>query len=503
LRAEEVLTALERLTLSTVADGPGRVVILDLLQARTRRFEVVFVLGLQEGVLPRATIESPFLPEHRRRELEAASTHYRLARADAVTRDRYLFYTACTRAWNRLYLVREAANDDGRPLEASPFWEDTRSRFDGADVAAATVRRPLSALSWELLAAPTERERLRAVAALAASDEAQARSIAASLGVTRSLERALGAFARPTRLANPAVLAKMRELERFSATDLEQFANCSSMWLVERVLDPRKVDQVIDARMRGIVAHQTLKTFFDGLPKRFGADRVDSARLGEAVDFLHECLRKAIEGQVKLELPDVDVLELEGTLARDLELFLRSEIELDLPLVPRKFEVSFGSTRSAPELQRGLDLGGFVVSGKIDRVDVDPFSASGIVQDYKSGQAFSASKIASEERLQMPLYVLALRELLGFEPLGGLYRSLSGDREARGLVRAESRAALPGLNDKDYLDEEEFWGVVDGAVTVARNAVGRIRSGDVRHDPRGGSCPTWCESWRICRVKHT
>ncbi len=35
--------------------------------------------------------------------------------------------------------------------------------------------------------------------------------------------------------------------------------------------------------------------------------------------------------------------------------------------------------RSAPELQRGLDLGGFSLSGKIDRIDVDPFGARGIV----------------------------------------------------------------------------------------------------------------------------
>ena len=56
------------------------------------------------------------------------------------------------------------------------------------------------------------------------------------------------------------------------------------------------------------------------------------------------------------------------------------------PLVPRRFEVLFGSERAAPELQRGLELGDSVaLSGKIDRIDVDPFSARGIVQDYKSG----------------------------------------------------------------------------------------------------------------------
>jgi AcrR family transcriptional regulator len=28
----------------------------------------------------------------------------------------------------------------------------------------------------------------------------------------------------------------------------------------------------------------------------------------------------------------------------------------------------------------------------------------------------------------------------------------------------------------------------------------RIRHGDVRHDPRGGECPAWCDLWTMCRV---
>ena len=499
---EILVQLLEQLTVPTRARDPGRVVVLDLIRARTRRFRVVFVLGLEEGVLPRRAVEPPFLPEGRRRELEqACASGGRLVRADPLARERYLFYTACTRAWRRLYLVREAATDDGRPLQPSPFWDEVVSRFDRSDVARFTRRRALSALAWDLHLAPTDRERVRSIAALAVSDERQARAIASAGGFGRQLERALDAFDRETKLLSPAVLRELRETDRYSATELERFVDCSSMWFVERVLDPRKIDPAVDARLRGIVAHQTLRSFYSGLPKRFGTDSIDPGRLDEAIEYLHECLREAIAGQVRLELPEVDVLELEGGLARDLELFLRAEVDLGLPLVPRRFEVSFGTSRSAPELQRGLELGGFTVSGKIDRIDADLFSASAVVHDYKSGEAFSARKIGSERRLQMPLYVLALRDLLGLEPLGGLYRSLSGEREARGMVRADARDAVPGLHTRDYLDEEAFWGQVDDAVGLAGAAVDRMRSGDVRHDPRFGRCPAWCESWSICRVR--
>ena len=171
-------------------------------------------------------------------------------------------------------------------------------------------------------------------------------------------------------------------------------------------------------------------------------------------------------------------------------------------LVPRRFEVAFGSERSAPELQSGLQVDGFSLAGKIDRIDVDPFSARGIVQDYKSGKtAHSAAKIESELRLQIPLYMLVLRDLVGIEPLGGLYRALAGERQARGLLRAEAEDDVPGFSKRDYLDEDEFWAQTERAKEHARRFVERIRDGDVQHDPKGGfPCPTWCDLWSMCRV---
>jgi RecB family exonuclease len=164
--------------------------------------------------------------------------------------------------------------------------------------------------------------------------------------------------------------------------------------------------------------------------------------------------------------------------------------------------VSFGSERAAPELQRGLPLGdGAFLSGKIDRIDQDPFGARGIVQDYKSGRtAHSAVEIERELKLQVPLYMLVLRDLVGVEPLGGVYRALSGKRPARGMLRESAKDDLPGFIAGDYLDEDAFWAQVEAARERAYASAGRIKTGDVRHDPKGGDCPSWCDAWPICRV---
>jgi ATP-dependent helicase/nuclease subunit B len=499
VRAEEVLAALERAEVRLAGAGEaGRIAVLDLLRARTRRYEVVFVLGLEEGSLPRRTRVSPFLDDDARRELGG-----RLERPDQVSRDRYLFYTACTRATRRLYLVREAATDDGAPREPSPFWEEVASVFSAEDVAHATARRPLSALTWPLEAAPTDRERVRGLARLVADEPDEARAIAEANDWERRLARARTAFDRKTRLTNPAVLDWLRQKTAFGVTELERFADCSSAWLHERVVAPKTIDATADAMLRGSVAHSALHKFYAGLPKELGHDRVTPENVEQAVGFLRRCLDDALRGGVRLELTELQEAELEEGLWRDLEGFVRDEGRSPLQLVPRRFEVSFGSERSAPELQRGLSLGdGLYVTGKIDRIDVDPFSARGIVQDYKSGRsAPSAKQIDDDLRLQVPLYMLVLRDLVGIEPLGGVYRALAGARISRGLLQAGAAEDLPGFQKNDYVADDDFWALVDRSRDRARGFADRIRSGDVRHDPKGDACPSWCDLWTMCRIE--
>jgi hypothetical protein len=496
----EILDALRRADVrSGPTAAPGRVAVLDLMRARTRRFDTVFVIGLEEGSLPRRARSSPFLDDDARSELGA-----RLERPDPVSRDRYLFYTACTRPTRRLYLVRQAATDDGSPLEASPFWHDAAAVFAPEEVERATYRRPLSQLTWPLESAPTERERLRSLARLSSADESAplASALADANGWRRRLDRARLAFTRQTRLENPAVIAQLGGRTVFGATELERFVDCSSAWLFERVVDPKTIDAEADALLRGKIAHQTLYAFYSGLPRELGVERVTPGTLEPAIRFLERCLDDALGTGVRIDLGDVAAAELREGLRRDLDRFVRAEADSELSFLPRRFEVGFGTDRSAPELQRGLELGdGLFASGKIDRIDIAPMSAHGIVQDYKSGKgSFSAKQIDDERRLQVPLYMLVLRDLAGIEPLGGVYKPLAGAGIARGMLRESSRGELPGFRSADYLDEEQFWGQVEAARERALDAARRIRRGDVRHDPKGGECPSWCDLWTMCRV---
>ena len=486
---EDVLGALDRATVRGDAAGEvGRVAVLDLPRARTRCFEAVFVIGLEQGSLPGRASSSPFLDDEDRRRLDQTRSA-RLQRPDAASRDRYLFYTACTRARQRLTLVREAVNDEGSAKEASPFWDAVRALFESEDVQRQTVRRPLSRLTWPIESAPTERERLRSLSRLAAEDPREAEALAYANGWQRKLGRARGAFSRPTAIVHPRAVALLASRATFSVSGLERMAGCSSAWFIERHLHPGEIDASIDAKMRGSIAHVAMQRFYSQLPSALpGAERVTTDNVEAAAELMRRCVDSALDSGLRIDTGELQRRELGQGLQRDLEQLVRAEATASSSFVPRKLEVSFQAYELAP---------GVAISGKIDRVDADPLSARGIVVDYKSGAAPTAVQIHDDARLQVPLYLLVLRDQLGLEPMGGVYMPL-GARRPRGLLRA-GEDQVPGFASADYLEGPEFEAEIEFARETAVILAERIRSGDIQHDPRGGECPAWCDLWRMCR----
>ena len=266
LSRDDVAGALERLTLRPLrGDEAGRVAVVDLLRARTRRFDIVFVLGLEEGSLPRRGSPSPFLDEDARRALDERGA--RVQRPDTVSRDRYLFYTACTRPLERVYLVREAATDDGSPREPSPFWEEVQAVFDPEDVRRWTGGgRSRRSRGRSTTRPPSASACARSRSSRRTTAPAPTRSRARTAGSGGSSAHA-ARFRRPTKLTHPHVLEQLGSKTTFNVTELERFADCSSAWFVERFLDPRSIDAEVDAKLRGSVAHAALYRFFTRVPK--------------------------------------------------------------------------------------------------------------------------------------------------------------------------------------------------------------------------------------------
>ncbi len=456
--------------------APGVVLVSDPLSIRARRFRAVLVCGLQENEFPLAAAPEPFLPDELRRELAAAAGLRLRPREDTLARERYLFYTSVSRATERVILSYRSSDEEGNLALPSPFLADVAELLD-EDWAARRRRRMLSDVVWPATTAPTERERARAAAAAAAPATGEVPSPIGSLGA--------------------AALGHVRHSQILSAGALETYADCPVKWLVERELQPEALEPDPDALARGSYMHTVLEQVL----RRLGGP-VTSDNLPRALELLDEVLGEKAHG-IAAGRGEAVRAGWARAVGADLRRYLTHEARDGSTWPIRGLELRFGF-EDEPEALPALELGGDVrLRGIIDRVDAEPDNGRrAIVRDYKSGSARPEHQGAhweTDRQLQVALYMIAVRELLGLEPVGGFYQPLGGgDMRARGVFL---RDGAPGdrLVANDGRDPDELRDLLDGARDRALALAARLRAGSL--EPCPATCSRdGCKYPGICRA---
>jgi hypothetical protein len=198
-------------------------------------------------------------------------------------------------------LAWHVADDDGEPVEPSPFVEEVARLL--ADVP--LTRRAIGAVGWAEPPAPgtappadgsaargIARERLRADAAAA--------------------PRVAEAPAAP--LTHPAVLARLRDRPAWSASSLEAWTGCPVKWFVERLLKPDGLEPDPEQLARGNLAHRVLE---HALRRLSAAGALTPDRLPEARAAVRAALEE-LAGEVTLSVDPARARALHHRLEADL-----------------------------------------------------------------------------------------------------------------------------------------------------------------------------------------
>jgi ATP-dependent helicase/DNAse subunit B len=473
--ADALLAALERLELQVGAPPrPGAVLVADPLAIRARRFDTVILCGLQEGEFPRPAAPEPFLSDEERRALNTAAGLRLAAREDRLADERHLFYAAASRAARRLVLSCRDADEEGNPALPSFFVEDVRALLDELPVR----RRPLSAVTWPLAEAPTPAERARAEA----------------LAAPRATPPPLGSL-------GAASQAALRQREVLSAGALETYARCPVRWLVERELAPERFEPDPEAIARGSCVHRVLERVLGRLEWPLA-----EAALPAAEGLVREVVA---EEAARLVLGRGAAAQAAAAheIAADVLRLLRHEARSGGGFAPTEQELAFGmGEETLPALELDCDVASTAapplrLRGVIDRVDLDR-AGRALVRDYKSGRpgrGWPVARWRAEDQLQVALYMIAVRELLGREPVGGVYQPLRGeDLRARGLVRDDADVGELAV-DTDRRPHEQLEAELDAAAARACELAARLRGGELRATPETCS-PGGCAYPGICRA---
>ncbi len=125
-------SGLERFDLGLTPATVDQVLFGQIDRTRSPNAKVVFLSGMNEGEFPAVPREGALLSDRERRELARRNLELDPGLHRLQLNEHLLAYIGLTRATERLYLTRAAADKGGKPLSPSPFWQSVRELFPSA-----------------------------------------------------------------------------------------------------------------------------------------------------------------------------------------------------------------------------------------------------------------------------------------------------------------------------------------------------------------------------------
>jgi ATP-dependent helicase/nuclease subunit B len=524
-------------------DATGRVQVLSAENMRHLRPRHLFLGGLSEqafpagrGVTNDATSDADAEPAE--------------SPADARSDEMLLFYETVTSPTESLTLSYPALDAKAQPLPAGPFLVELERAFGDAEIE--TTRQPLS-YEHQHGDVPLSRSDVRRHAVLRAHDTRGRTpdvkllaSLASSplLGETgRAIVDGIRAVAgRSDRkifsefegvLLSEAARARLATQYGpdyiWSPSRLETYAACPYRFFGEHMLRLEPLPELAlesDLARRGSLLHDTLAKLYGVINEL--ADAGKKASAAEVAENFQQMLDRVV-GQRPRRGLDHALVEIERRqIAAWAEQFARQHDEyaaawphLDGELKATYFEARFGpknrrsestddavlSTDQAFELQlRGEPIR---FTGQIDRIDVAQVGGVTVfnVIDYKTSakHRVDVEKMKAGTQLQLPLYALAVAELLLAEQeavgLSAGYWSIRGKGFAAGAKQG-GPLTLSEI-ERGVVREAAHWPELKSALLERiREIVIGIRSGWFPVYNEDKDCGQFCPLNTGCRIAH-
>ncbi|MCE5190139.1 MAG: PD-(D/E)XK nuclease family protein [Eubacteriales bacterium] len=466
----------------------------DVVRTRSRRVRALFVVGANDGLLPRPQQNDGLFDDGEIRELRGLGAELKKTAAELTAADRLDLYTALSKTGEFLY-VSYAFGDGSGELAPSPLVERLQAICPTCrrktDIERSDALPDCAAEALTLCAADLRRyrdegkctQRLPALVEWLSGNE-ETRQLTGR--ILQESEARFGPAAIRRETAEKLYGASVA----MSASRLESFNSCPFQHFVRYGLRAEETREYTErAADLGEFYHAALEAFVRAVGERNMDWRTFTD--AEALSLLDELLPEVIANHnygilVENERMRATVFLL-VEVVRQSALAILHQIRAG-SFTPERTEVRFGAGAPFPPIRLRLADGReALIGGKIDRVDCAKVNGRKMTRiiDYKTGgRDFDFAGVLSGLTLQLPLYLLAAAE--HSQERAGLYympilQPVVSDAEEDIEAAAQDAFRLKGLT----LSDASVIQASDGAINGASGILGGVKS--VGEDAYSGS----------------
>lgn len=414
--AAKVLSAgLQKCTMGVIPPTTDCLVVGDIERSRLPEIKYLFVLGVNEGVLPSPSQPQGIFTEAERQLLTETGMELANGGKQKAFEEQFLIYRGLTRPSQGLFLTFANGNTEGKALFPSPLIDrlcrmDSTLQIQSYSVFQAEEMVPASAFH---LLGPKMRNHQKDIPMEPLWQDIYSFFATEPIWIKRLslLRKGFITTKKQERLSVKTIRSLYGEKIFSSVSRLERFAACPFSYFAEYGLKAteRKLYQLHTPDL-GLLFHEVLELFSnkiqtENIPWDSLSQEKTEEMIYEAVDLAAPKLGEAV--LMDSAANQYLIRRLKRISARAAWTLVRHLKNGDF--VPAGYEIGFGNHEALPpiviQLAEGKEL---VLSGKIDRVDL--LDAQGKryakIIDYKSGsKAFNFQDIYYGLQLQLLVYL--------------------------------------------------------------------------------------------------
>ena len=486
-------------TLDTVTAG-------DLERSRLNKIKALFILGANEGSLPKSAAGGGILSEKDRAFLKETDIALAPSAAENFRTQRYYLYLMLNKPQKYLYLCRAANGADGQALNRSGVFDDLDEYIPGAKerlIQAAPRSRDvfyeekggLEVLAGQIgkfAGKPEEGVIDRALLGYAYKKDQKETG--------RIIECAFYTNAESP-LDKEITRALYGENLKGSVSRFESFNECAFRHFLSYGIGlEARPEYEIRADFLGTVYHSALEKYVNSVTEK-----------GMSLRDIDDNLSREIAQAAAKEAIAQEESHIFESSARNLYQAGRtvSVIVKTTDIIRQKIKEGKYDVKEAEARFRKTLSDGSIFTGVIDRIDVKEEGDDIYVNiiDYKTGSKnFSLKETAAGIQLQLPVYLSSALERLKAENPdknirpAGIYYFLVRDEFEKEEDKEKKDAHLKGLSES----EERMEALMEYTQEKLIETACRIKSGDVSPSPlkEADSLPcAFCDFKAVCRFK--